>query len=66
MSQEPGKKNHSRQEERPKESAEYCLQSGYCMQLGSNYCKKQCPKGCYQRYQEQIDKLFKTSEPEKK
>lgn len=32
----------------------------YCMQLGSNYCKNQCPKGCYDIYQARIDKLFET------
>ncbi len=53
MSQEPEKLNEGQQERRSKESGDY-----YCYQLGTYYCKNQCPNDCYQRYQEKINKLF--------
>ena len=62
MSQEPEKKNQGQHEEKPKESDDY-----YCYQLGTYYCKNQCPNDCYQRYQEKISKLIVIPiDPEKK
>lgn len=34
----------------------------YCMQLGSSYCRNECPNGCYDNFQALINKLF---EPKK-
>ena len=53
MSQEPEKMNQGQHEGSPQQSTDY-----YCYQLGTYYCKNQCPNDCYQRYQEKIDKLF--------
>ena len=62
MKHESEKMNQSPPEEKPKESADY-----YCYQLGTYYCKKQCPNDCYQRYQEKISKLIVIPiDPEKK
>jgi hypothetical protein len=61
MSQEPEKMNQGQHEGSPQQSTDY-----YCYQLGTYYCKNQCPNDCYQRYQEKIDKLFsKLIDPEK-
>ena len=62
MSQEPEKNNHGQQKQKLKESNDY-----YCYQLGTYYCKNQCPNDCYQRYQEKIAKLIIIPiDPEKK
>ncbi|MGI6428599.1 MAG: hypothetical protein ACOXZ6_02605 [Syntrophomonadaceae bacterium] len=53
MSQESAKTNEAQPEERTIEATDY-----YCYQLGTYYCKNQCPNDCYQRYQEKINKLF--------
>lgn len=33
---------------------------GYCLQLGSKFCKNECPNGCYDKFQNLINKLFDT------
>ncbi|HOQ10461.1 MAG TPA: hypothetical protein PLG09_10090 [Syntrophomonadaceae bacterium] len=53
MSQESEKTSKGQPEGKPKESADY-----YCYQFGSEFCKKQCPNDCYQRFQEKINKMF--------
>lgn len=35
--------------------------SGYCLQMGSKYCKNECPNQCYGRFQDLIDKLFENA-----
>ena len=47
MSQEPAKINEAQPGGRTIEATDY-----YCYQLGTYYCRKQCPNDCYQRYQE--------------
>lgn len=53
MSQEPEKTNESQPEGEPKESSNY-----YCLQFGSEFCRKKCRNNCYQQFQEKIKKLI--------
>jgi len=48
-----------------KEQAVQCEEAkkelpGFCMQLGSDFCKNECPNGCYDKFQNLINKLFDT------
>lgn len=52
MSPETGKDSETEKETASKET------TGYCLQLGSEYCRNECPNKCYEQFQEQIDKLF--------
>ena len=51
----------STEPKKPIEKSEKALQketTGYCLQMGSEYCKNECPNNCNDRFQNLVDKLF--------